>query len=602
MADATRRFFVEAVIGRGGTGTVYRARDLDSGQHHALKFLGRKMVSTGTLQRLRDEARVLASIRDRAVVKAEPPTLVGGRWAVVMEYLGGVPTSKLLRVKPYPPRVAAAIIGELARALDGIYHAKGQNGRPLHVLHRDIKPGNIHLSKNGYVRLLDFGTAKADLQLNEADSGRLMGTVGYVAPERMERIEGPASDVYSLGVTLHVLVTGEKAMGPGRYRPRWHRVQRTDAVQRVLDLASEMQAVDPADRLLAQEVVARCSELVAALEGPTLAEWCHVNVPDDIRLSDDVLVGTTLVESLEEEQSSSHIGGTEDVFVGRHREVRQLDSLHKGDARVLTVYGAPGVGKTRLALHWANERKELFPGGVKLCRCREARDARTLLATVASALGVVAMDGDLEEQILGAIRNRGKVLIILDNVDHVLALVRRYLTHWQSACAEATFFVSSTRPISVGHDAAVALQALPFPSTCPNRVSDCMDAPAIRLFVVRAQVVNPHFRLNSSTAQAVLILWPDLMAYRLRSLAAAHVRLAPLIEIRDKIVDKQLADTVIQSGLQSELDWFWGVLEPWERATLAQLSVFASGFHPRCGGVRCGTPPVAGSCLDERGD
>ena len=85
-----------------------------------------------------------------------------------------------------------------------------------------------------------------------------MGTVGYVAPERMERIEGPAADVYSLGVTLHVLVTGEKAMGPGRYRPRWHRVKRTDEVQRVLQLAAEMQAIDPADRLLAKEVVEHC--------------------------------------------------------------------------------------------------------------------------------------------------------------------------------------------------------------------------------------------------------------------------------------------------------------------------------------------------------
>jgi predicted ATPase len=572
---------VEAVIGRGGSGTVYQAREANSGRTYALKFLGQRTVSSGTLERLRDEARVLASIRDRAVVKAEPPTLVGGRWAVVMEYLEGVPASKLLRVRPYPPRVALAMIAEIARALDAIYHTLGASGKPLKVLHRDIKPGNIHVGRDGLVRLLDFGTARADLEQRESDTGRIMGTLGYVAPERMEGIEGPEADVYSLGVTLRVLVTSEKAMGPGRFRPRWHRVLRDDAVTRVLELAASMQALEPMDRPTAAEVAKRGKALLQKLDGEDLGEWCLANVPSDIRLPDDVLVGTVLVESDDEDEDTTvEMEAIQDVFVGREQELAELDRAVEEGLRIVSLIGAPGIGKTRLASHWARRQELVFPGGVRLCRARAARDERALFGALASGLGIQLTDGEAEEQLLQAIKSRGRLLLILDNADHVWEFLRGCLERWADECEDVCFLITGGRPLGLATERVIRVQHLAFPEECPLVVSECMESPAIRLFVLRAQRANPHFRINAATVSLVYDIVKGLDGLPLAvELAAAYVRHAPLDQIREKIQQRQLADTTIQTGLQSELDWFWGVLQPWEKAALSQCSVFSGSFN-----------------------
>lgn len=581
MIREPRRFLVEAVIGRGGSGTVYQAKEVNSGKVYALKFLGQRSVSSGTLERLRDEARVLASIRDRAVVKAEPPTLVGGRWAVVMEYLDGVPASKLLRIRPYPPRVAIGMVAELARALDAIYNAPGIAGKPLKVLHRDIKPGNIHVSRDGLVRLLDFGTARADLEQREADTGRIMGTLGYVAPERMEGVEGPAADVYSLGITLHVLVTSEKAMGPGRFRPRWHRVRRNEAVLKVLAIANAMQAVEPSARPTAVEVAGRCSSLYAELDGDSLEDWCSVYVPADIRLPDDVLVGTVLLESDEEDDEATvEIEGIRDVFVGREEEVEELDRALKKGEQLVSLVGAPGIGKTRLARRWARSQESWFPGGIRFCRARSARDERSLFSAIASGLSVQLRDGASEQELLEVLARQGRVLLILDNVDHVWGILRDKLERWGSACKDVYFLVTGGRPLGLKTELAIRVPHLDFPDECPVRVTEFMNYSAIRLFVIRAQRANPHFRVNAATASVVYDIVKGLDGLPLAvELAAAYVRHAPLDQIRDKILRRQLADTTIQTGIQSELDWFWDVLEPWERAALAQCSVFSGSFN-----------------------
>ena len=147
----------------GGFGKVYRARledDAGFSKDVAIKLLSDDNVPDSVLERFRDEARILGLLRHRAVVGVEPPTKLGRRWAVVMEYVDGVSADHLvIEFGKLPVRVVVEIISEVARALDAVYRQPGPDGEPLLLLHRDIKPANIQVTPSGEVKILDFGIA-----------------------------------------------------------------------------------------------------------------------------------------------------------------------------------------------------------------------------------------------------------------------------------------------------------------------------------------------------------------------------------------------------------------------------------------------------------
>ena len=130
-----RRYVVRSLIGEGGFGKVYRA-ELTTTQGFrkdvAVKLLHKANVPEAMLGRFRDEARILGLVRDRAVVSVDPPTLLDGQWAVVMDYVDGASAQRLLKASgPMPPTVALEIVQEVARALDSVWRQPGPDGRPL---------------------------------------------------------------------------------------------------------------------------------------------------------------------------------------------------------------------------------------------------------------------------------------------------------------------------------------------------------------------------------------------------------------------------------------------------------------------------------------
>ncbi len=217
--DQTRRYTVLELLGEGGFGKVYRARmDGPDGfaKDVAIKLLHDDDFPESIRRRFRDEARILGLLRDRAIITVDPPTRLGGQWAIVMEFVDGVSADWLARRLTIPPTVVLELVQEVARALDVAWRQEGPDGQPLRLLHRDIKPGNLQVTPNGAVKVLDFGIARADFGKREAKTNRHVGgTFGYIAPERIEGIDGPEGDVYALGVVLHELVTGSRP-GAGR--------------------------------------------------------------------------------------------------------------------------------------------------------------------------------------------------------------------------------------------------------------------------------------------------------------------------------------------------------------------------------------------------
>ena len=310
VSHQKRTYTILGVIGEGGFGRVYRARMRDGAfeKDVAIKMLHERDPEPDLLARFRDEARILALVRDRAVVSVDPPIRLDDRWAVVMDFVDGQSLAKIVRkLGKMPPAVALEITAEIARALDKAYRFPGPGGAPLRLLHRDIKPGNIQVTPSGEVRLLDFGTAWADFGNREATTkSDIAGTPGYIAPERLEGQDGPAADIFSLGVTLWFMLTGES---PGRRRG-------SDLTNALVELAADdgelaaalALAIRMRDRYeqgrpTAKQVQNEARELVRGMAGPYLDEWATTIPPRP--LDDDQLVGQQLTETLQTTVTSS---------------------------------------------------------------------------------------------------------------------------------------------------------------------------------------------------------------------------------------------------------------------------------------------------------
>ena len=328
VTDGSVRYRFLAVVGEGGFGRVYRAR-LEAGDDFskdvAVKLLNAEAPPRSLLERFRDEARILGLIRDRAIVGVEPPIKIGDRWAVVMDFVDGCSCATVLgKAGPLPPGVAVEIVGEVARALHSAYHQQGPEGEPLQLLHRDIKPENIQVTPSGDVRVLDFGIAKANFAAREFKTRHAFGgTPGYIAPERLQRVEVAEGDVYSLGVVLHELVVGERPSFPPKVdnqtvdqfgegvAPSHHEIhvdpedlvmapelRANPHVLEVLELAAWMRAYDVSQRPNARQVEEACREMRRKLPGVYFRDWAEQEVPHRVEMeleAPDPMVGRTLV-------------------------------------------------------------------------------------------------------------------------------------------------------------------------------------------------------------------------------------------------------------------------------------------------------------------
>ena len=280
-----RRFVLLEELGRGGFGTVYRGKLHGAPgfvKNVAIKVLNAEAELHPELaQRLRDEARLLALMRHRAIVGVEDLIQIEDRWAVVMEYIEGMDLDPLIETGQLPYRIVCEVIGEVARALTVAHEATDpETGAPLGIVHRDIKPGNIRVTSAGEVKVLDFGVALAHFEGREAKTRSLaFGSAGYMAPERFDGVDTPAADIYALGIVLYQCLVGEP-MGQLSIRESQHAKKLEDRLGRLAEDAGEfaelirgMVAYEMDDRPTAREVARTLRDLSTRVEGAWLSDW-----------------------------------------------------------------------------------------------------------------------------------------------------------------------------------------------------------------------------------------------------------------------------------------------------------------------------------------
>jgi tetratricopeptide (TPR) repeat protein len=242
------RYHVDKVLGRGGTGVVYRALDQETGLPVAVKLLDRAFLrNEQALRRFRREADLLQRLSHPHIVHYLDFQHYQNRYFLVMEYLGEKTVSQLLaQEQRLPLDEAHAILQQVCQAVS-FAHSQ-------HIIHRDIKPANIFLVE-GQAKLIDFGLAY-DLAAGQPSlPGQATGTVAYMAPEQIAA--GPTderTDIYALATVAYEMITGQNP-GQGAYRPASELIP---GINLLLDgVLQKARARNPADRYPSVEVFSR---------------------------------------------------------------------------------------------------------------------------------------------------------------------------------------------------------------------------------------------------------------------------------------------------------------------------------------------------------
>jgi serine/threonine protein kinase len=197
---------IQGVLGRGGMGIVYKARQIGLDRLVALKMvLGGIHATPDELERFRREAEAVAKLQHPNIVQIYEVGDCDGRPYLSLEFIGGGSLAQKLNGLPMPAAKAAGLVATLARAIH-LAHERG-------IVHRDLKPANVLLTEDGTPKITDFGLAKRlDRDSGRTRSGAIMGTPAYMAPEQASgrsKDVGPATDVYALGAILYELLTGQ---------------------------------------------------------------------------------------------------------------------------------------------------------------------------------------------------------------------------------------------------------------------------------------------------------------------------------------------------------------------------------------------------------
>lgn len=549
MAELIRgRYEPREVVGAGGQSTVLQAFD-----HRTGRLVGLKVRPRGSPEdegSLLSEARILLGMEPHPLLcRVLEDFFAGDRYFLVMDWVEGTTLAHLLAEAgggglPLPDVVH--YLAQVAGALDHLHRH-----RPP-VVHGDVKPANVIVTPEGTAVLVDFGISHRQ-PAGESDAPRfaLAGTAGYAAPEVASgQAPSPAADVFSLAATAFALLTG----GPPRpgARPAWTGIDAERA--RLVEYALRRGlSVDPARR------PATATALIGALQG-------------QLRTPNNLPAQAT-------------------PFVGRSAEVAEVEAL-LATTRMLTLTGAGGIGKRRLAVQVAADRLPDHPDGVFVIDLAGLSDPSAIVDLVCVALGL----GRSTLDAVVAHVERRNVLLVLAGCEAAPAACADLLSALLAASAHVHIIATSRRPLGVAAEVVYEVPPLSAPDLFRLPDLDRLgDYDAVRLFVERAAAVVPGFDVRASDAPGLAQIIRRLDALPLaieltatRVTGAAMVWLVLDVAERFPLLDGGRRTAREQAAtLDAVVAWACEPLAPAERLLFQRLSVFAGGFTTAAAAAVC---------------
>ena len=587
------RYRIVRRVGSGGMGTVYEAVDEAAKTPVAVKTLRIDAdFEVRARTRLLRGAYALSEVRHPAIVRyvdhgVDPE--VGP--FLVMEWVVGDTLDAHLRANGVTPALALALVRRLASGLSAV-HAGG-------VVHRDLKPGNVMLATGDVTQaiVVDFGVARVALDSGVTTTGDHVGTPRYMAPEQIRnaRSVDEKTDVFALGCLLFECLTGVPAFEgsdpvtvlarilfdpmPVPSTRRTELPSSFDAlVARLLDRDATRRPTAAALETLASEAIADLSPEARALGAPgpragDAAPWLARTPSWDT--VDEVAPPSFRVDTIAPlDAVRTALPSMPGPFFGRDAEIVSLLTTLRSKAPVVTVWGTPGIGKTRFvieAVRRAAEALDPLWDAVVYAELGEARDAGDVVRTLATAARVSLESSATPEMALAsALGKLGKTLLVVDRAEHLAALIGTVVQALRRAAPRVQVIATSRRKGCP--PGAVAIELGPLSTAASGQPS-----PAAALLLERAGHPSDDARVVERAERVASALDGNPLAIELSAPSAQILGLEGLLA---RIVTPARGTGLgaIEGPMRSTLERSYDLLSGPERAAFAQCAVFRGGF------------------------
>ena len=580
LAAGTRcgPYEIISLLGTGGMGEVYRARDSRLGRDIAIKLLPDNLVfSMERLERFEQEARSASALNHPNIVTIYELGHVDSTHYIAMELIEGRTLRELLDSGSMPVLKVIQIATQIADGLAKAHEAG--------IIHRDLKPENLMLSSEGLVKILDFGLAKLtgagaeffsmgtiDLQTSP---GAVLGTVEYMSPEQAS---GGSidfrSDQFSFGLVLYEMVTGKQAY------------QRNTKPETLVAIIRE--APEPIGSLSPDVPIPLCWVIERCLaREPEKRYMSTRDLARDLAAVRDNLSGLQLKPL---KTRPSNLPSQRTGLIGRDLEAAAAkELLRRPNMKLVTITGPAGIGKTRLALQLAGEMAQDFPGGVYFVPLAAISDPALIVSVIGQTLGIRESGGQPPLETLKEFLQNPlctPMLLVLDNFEHLVSAASMLAELLAIGGSALKFLVTSRAPLHVYGEQEFPVPPLAFPdSRSLPPLGVLSQYSAIALFVQRASAIKPDFELTEQNAAAVAEICARLDGLPLAiELAAARTKLLSPSAMRTRLASRLQLLTggardlpTRQQTLRGAIDWSYDLLNAAEQKLFRRLSVFVGG-------------------------